>query len=80
MENQEIKSIKINAGKRTYFLDVKESREGINYLVISESKLIDKNEYHHDRVMIFQEFFQTFFDAIVELAPEFGVNQIKFHK
>ncbi len=74
MENKELNSIKIPAGKRTYFLDIKKSREGTKYLVISESKRNDKGEYEHDRVMVFQEHFSTFFEGLAKLAPELGIS------
>jgi hypothetical protein len=77
MENKELPSIKIPAGKRTYFLDIKKSREGIKYLVISESKLDDKGAYQRERVMVFHEHFPALFEGLVKIAPELGVNMDK---
>lgn len=56
----ELFSEKITAGSRTYFFDVKESREGAKYLVISESKRGGKEDYEHNRIMIFQEHIPVF--------------------
>jgi DNA-directed RNA polymerase specialized sigma24 family protein len=56
----ELFSEKIAAGSRTYFFDVKESREGVKYLVISESRKKGKEDYKHKRVMIFQEHIPAF--------------------
>ena len=69
-EKREIYSIKVSAGRRTYFFDVKESSEGTIYLVISESAKKEESFIHH-RVMIFQEHLEEFiegFKAAVELA------------
>ncbi|OGU58939.1 MAG: hypothetical protein A2X64_02835 [Ignavibacteria bacterium GWF2_33_9] len=74
MENQELKSIKIPAGKRTYFLDIKKSREEMKYLVITESQRDDKGEYQHNKVIVFQEYFPLIFDELVKLAPDLGVK------
>jgi len=56
----ELFSEKIAAGSRTYFFDVKESREGAKYLVISESRRGGKEDYEHSRIMIFQEHIPVF--------------------
>lgn len=56
----ELFSEKITAGSRTYFLDVKESRDGTKYLVISESRKGGKEDYEHNRIMIFQEYIPAF--------------------
>lgn len=74
MENKELQPIKIPAGERTYFLEIKKLREGTKYLVISERKQNDKGESQHDRVMVFHEHFPALFDGLVKLAPELGVN------
>jgi len=43
-EHNEIASIQIPAGKRTYFFDVKQSRENTKYLKISENKRLENGE------------------------------------
>ncbi len=70
MEN----SITISAGKRTYFLDIKKSREGRFYLTITESKRNSQGDYQRYRVMIFEEHFPILFDGISKLAPKLGVK------
>lgn len=62
-ERKELYSDKINAGRRIYFFDVKESSNGIKYLVISESKK-EGDEYKHDRVMIFENNIREFREHI----------------
>ncbi|MCD6447852.1 MAG: DUF3276 family protein, partial [Thermoplasmata archaeon] len=54
-ETKESFSIKIITGKRTYFFDVKEGKDGVKYLVISESKRLSENKYEHNRIIIFEE-------------------------
>ena len=59
---KEIYTEKFTVGRRSYFLDVKESKDRIKYLVISESDL--SNPTHpHNRVMIFDEAIDSFDNA-----------------
>lgn len=60
----ELFSEKVSAGSRTYFFDVKESRHGTKYLVISESKRSGKEDYEHNRIMIFQEHITEFANGL----------------
>jgi 3-hydroxymyristoyl/3-hydroxydecanoyl-(acyl carrier protein) dehydratase len=53
---------KVPAGKRTYFLDVKEDHRGSKILKITESRKND-GEFIRHSVMIFQEDFDKIFDA-----------------
>ena len=59
-ERKELSSEKVPAGSRTYFFDVKESADGIKYLVISESRQVGGESYEHNRVMVFQEHLEAF--------------------
>jgi hypothetical protein len=53
MSNEkDIQSIKVPAGKRTCFIDVKETREGAKYLKISENKRLEDGSYKRHQVMI----------------------------
>ncbi len=56
---KELFSEKVLAGSRTYFFDVKETRDGVRYLKISESRQTS-NGYTHDRVMVFEENLESF--------------------
>jgi hypothetical protein len=59
----EIYSRKIYAGRRTYYLDIKITSKNDKYLVISEKRRTnDRNKVEHDRVMVFREDFEKFFD------------------
>jgi hypothetical protein len=59
----------VTGGSRSYFIDVKESKEGTRYLVISESRRSGEG-HEHERVMIFEENFQAFANAL-DAAFEF---------
>ena len=55
----ELFSEKVAAGSRTYFFDVKQTKEGANYLVISESRQAGAN-HEHQRLMVFMENLKSF--------------------
>jgi len=59
---KELFTEKVVAGSRTYFLDVKEAKDGTRYLVISESRKTG-SKYEHSRVMIFEEHLEAFAKA-----------------
>ncbi len=60
---------KVPAGKRTYFLDVKEDHRGSKILKITESRKND-GEFIRHSVMIFQEDFDKIFESF-EKVREF---------
>ena len=68
---------KILAGKRAYFLEVKTSKYAQKYLSITGSKLNTDQEYEHQTIVIFQEYFLNFFESLVKLAPELGLTQLE---
>lgn len=53
-EREELFSEKFYAGRRTYFLDVKETSKGDKYLVITESKKVDEDFERH-QIFIYEE-------------------------
>ncbi len=57
-ERKELFSQKVAAGSRTYFFDVKQTKDGMHYLVITESRRKD-DSYEHEKVMISEENFQA---------------------
>ena len=63
-EREELFCLRVAAGPRTYFLDIKRSREGAAYLVISEARRSESGAgYDHDRVMVFEEHLDGFAEA-----------------
>ncbi|MDR1021762.1 MAG: PUR family DNA/RNA-binding protein [Prevotellaceae bacterium] len=68
LENPFSKPVK--AGKRTYFFDVKVTREGEQYLTITESKRqIDRGGkffYEKHKIFLYQEDFENFLAGLNE--------------
>jgi len=75
--NDEIYSNSIRAGKRTYFFDVRQTRNGEMFLTITESKKIMKEEgnfhYEKHKIFLYKEDFEKFTDGLNE-ALEFISN------
>lgn len=64
-EKEEVYSKAIKAGKRTYFMDVKETKAGDLYLTITESKRMfdeDQNKFFYDKhkIFLYKEDFENF--------------------
>lgn len=68
MPNKELFSRQIPAGRRTYFIDLKESSAGKRYLKITESKHIDGDKFERHQIMLPQEHADAFFEALAEVA------------
>jgi hypothetical protein len=66
----EIYSTVVKAGKRTYFFDVKETRNGDYYLTLTESKKIYDDggnfRYEKHKLFLYKEDFSKFSDALAE--------------
>jgi hypothetical protein len=65
--NNSIYSTMVRSGKTTYFVDVKEAKNGSKYLSISESRL-DGDEKKRSTVRVFGETVDQFRQAIDEAA------------
>jgi len=65
---EELFSRMIRAGRRSYYFDVKQNRQGGAYIVISERKSSDDGQAEHFRVMVFPEDLQNFMQALGEAA------------
>ncbi len=61
MERERLYSKKLNAGKRTYFFDIKKGRDGSAYLVITERT---QNRKH--RLMVFEDRVEAFMSFLQE--------------
>lgn len=76
---QEIHSKVIRAGKRTYFFDVKSTRNNEYYLTITESKkkFSDNGKFHYEKhkVFLYQEDFQKFQESLEEVIKYIVENQ-----
>lgn len=49
------KSQKLVGAGRTYFFDIKQTRENKPYLVITESRKVEKDKFERKAVMVFPE-------------------------
>ena len=64
---------KVPAGKRTYFLDVKENHQGSQIFKITESRK-NNGEFIRHSVMIFQEDFDKIFEAFQKVKEYIQEN------
>lgn len=68
---QEIHSQVIRAGKRTYFFDVKSTRNDEYYLTITESKKRLENDgksfYEKHKIFLYKEDFKKFMDCLEDV-------------
>ena len=71
MEQEEIFSKVMRAGRRTYFFDVRSTKAGDFYLTITESKKFtnDDGSYHYKKhkIYLYKEDFNEFKDNLEEM-------------
>ena len=71
MEQEEIFSKVMRAGRRTYFFDVRSTKAGDFYLTITESKKFtnDDGSYHYKKhkIYLYKEDFNEFKDTLEEM-------------
>ncbi len=71
MEQEEIFSKVMRAGRRTYFFDVRSTKAGDFYLTITESKKLtnDDGSYHYKKhkIYLYKEDFSEFKDTLDEM-------------
>jgi hypothetical protein len=77
--NQDVLSKVMRAGKRTYFFDVKSTRNKELYLIITESKKRMENDgsftYEKHKIFLYQEDFEHFSDSLKEIREFIESNQ-----
>lgn len=77
--NQEIHTEIVRAGKRTYFFDVKSTRNDEYYLTITESKkrFTDQGKFHFEKhkIFLYKEDFSKFADSLQEVVNYIRKNQ-----
>jgi hypothetical protein len=69
---KEVFTERMSSNRRIYYFDVKESKDGVRYLVISETEL---GKVEHHRVMVFEESMEAFMDGL-QRAANFVSKQI----
>lgn len=82
--NQEIHSKVVRAGKRTYFFDVKSTRNEEYYLTITESKkrFEDNGNFHYEKhkIFLYKEDFEKFSECLQEIIGYINENQVETPK
>jgi DNA polymerase III epsilon subunit-like protein len=63
----EVHSIKVPAGSRTYFLNLKQDRKGTFYMILKESKRVDEYNFESHRIVMYEEDFENFMEAFKEI-------------
>ena len=82
---EEIFSKRVRAGKRTYFFDVKATRNNDSYITITESKRskFDDGNFVKMKIHLYKEDFNKFSDGLAEtighvkttLLPEYNFDE-----
>lgn len=76
---EEVFSKAVRAGKRTYFFDVKATRNDELYLNITESKKkIDHNGnafYEKHKIFLYKEDFEKFIEGLTDIVDYINLNQ-----
>jgi hypothetical protein len=77
---EEIYSVSVRAGKRTYFFDVKSTRRDEFYLTITESKkrFEQDGSFHFEKhkIFLYKEDFEKFMDGLQEAFTYIDQNQL----
>lgn len=73
-----------HTGNRTYFLDIKKTKDGDKYLKICESKRINETEFERHQIMVFEESIEKFTEMLNQTVAEmrkpekaYSVNEIR---
>ena len=71
---EELYSVRVRAGKRTYFFDVKETRGKDLYMTITESKRNFDNDgnvhYQKHKLFLYREDFEKFEDGFIDATDK----------
>lgn len=54
----------VKAGRRTYFIAAKESKNSKKYITLTESKLVDKNKFDRSNILVFPEKMEELVEAL----------------
>lgn len=77
--NQDIFSKSVRAGKRTYFFDVKSTRQDELYLTITESKRRFEQDgapvFDKHKIFLYREDFEKFIECLQEIVGYINENQ-----
>ena len=70
--NNSIFSTMVRSGKTTYFVDVREAKNGNRFLSISESRVDAEDKRQRSTVRVFGESVEPFRQAVNEAASNLG--------
>ena len=62
----ELFSRMVKAGKRTYFISVKQASNNQKYVTLTESKLVGENKFDRFNIMVFQDKLGDFASAFAD--------------
>jgi hypothetical protein len=68
MQNDAIYSTMLRAGRVTFFIDVKEAKNGSKYISISEHRIDVDSKKSRSTIRVFRESIESFKQAIDEAA------------
>ena len=69
--DQNIDSKTVKAGSKTYFFDIKETKDGKPFLIITESRYKgDSEERERRTIIVFQENAKEFAEAVTEMTDK----------
>lgn len=68
MNNNTIYSTMVRAGRTTYFIDVKEAKNGQRFISLSENKLDADEKRQRSTIRVFGESIDQFKQAVEEAA------------
>ena len=54
----------VKAGRRTYFISVRQTEDDKKYVTVTESRLVDKNKFDRFNIMVFPEKLADFVTAL----------------
>lgn len=63
-EKEELYSEHVPAGKRKYFIDLKQNSHGDKFIQISESRRNAEGAYDRTRILLYEEDFEKFIEAL----------------
>lgn len=78
MQNKHLYSNQLTVGRRTYFFDIKTTKNNKKYLTITESKRLDKQDrFLRNNIMVFEEDIEKFESIITTVLNHFPTSSIK---
>ena len=72
---EQICSKAVRAGKRTYFIDVKATREDDYFIIINESRKRTDGSFARQHLYLYKEDFEKFIDGLEEVIDYIKANK-----